>query len=297
MAAVGCLGLAAVCWLVYFFIGPKPAAVTKSGMDEMRKIIESHAKAKGSDAKTAQQRRRRRGELIGISGISRSLFSDLPDDERKLCEALQEAVDADNGKVAVEIATELMASTNTEVRSHVVDMLGWFGESALPELTILMGDSDEGVAQNAINAWESCVSEIDDAEVRFKVSGLALNAIANKDALLSIGGQFSNAATELIDSIEDAEAAFEMRVKVVQEVVDMISSPDQLHSDVGRSLYEDITGNEWIDITEAEKYLSDPDNYEPPADDGVAEVPVTTETEPNGQSGEKDAGTDTSSNQ
>ena len=261
LAAVCCLGLAAVCLLVYFFVRPKPAAVTKGGMDEMRKIVESHARAKGPDAKTAQQRRRRRGEIIGVS---RSLFSDLPEDERKLCEALQEAVDADNGKGAIEIATELMASTNAEVRSHVVDMLGWFGENALPELTILMGDSDEEVAQNAINAWESCVSEIDDAEVRFKVSGLALNAIANKDALLSIGGQFSNAATELIDSMEDDDAAFEMRVKVVQAVVDMIASPDQLHSDVGRSLYEDITGNEWIDITEAEKYLSDPDNYEPP---------------------------------
>lgn len=289
LAAVGCLGLAAVCLLAYL-IKPQPAAVAKGGMAEMRKIVDSHVKAKGAGAKSAN-RQRRRGEVIGVS---RSMFGDLPETERKLCESLQEALDAENVKAAIEVATELMASTNAEVRSHVVDALGWFGESALPELTILMGDQDEDVAQNAISAWESCVSEIDDAEVRFKISGLALKAIVNRDALQSIGSQFSNAATELIDSLDDAEAAFEMRVKVVQEIVDMIASPDLRQSDVGRSLYEDVTGNEWIDVAEAEKYLNDPDNYEPPAaDDEAAEVPATTEIAPDGQAGEKDAGQDT----
>ena len=35
-------------------------------------------------------------------------------------------------------------------------------------------------------------------------------------------------------------------------------------TELGRELYDEITGHEWISISEAERYLDDPDNYEPP---------------------------------
>ena len=158
-----------------------------------------------------------------------------------------------------------MSSSNPEARSHAVDALGWFGLKALPELTMLMGDSNEDVAQNAVNAWESGFSEIDDVQTRLKVSAMALNALSSKDALESIGAQFSIAATEYIDEADEGtEESLDRRVDVLQSLVDMIGSSNNSLSDVGRDLYEEITGHNWINMDEAELYLNDPDNYEPP---------------------------------
>ena len=248
----------------------------------MREVVKTYMEGKG---KTRGVRSKRL-----LARLDRSMFDNLSEADRKLCEAVQDALDAEDAARTIELASQLLVSENPEARSHAVDALGWFGPEALPELTMLMGDADEDVAQNAINAWESGVSEIDDAAARLKVSGMAMKAIFSKDALQSIAAQFSTAATELIDAEEDAQTAFDKRVEVVQSVVDLIDSPNSTLSEVGRDLYEDITGHEWISLSEAERYLNDPDNYEPPMDaatDAVVEVPDATEHAPAEAAAEK----------
>ena len=59
-------------------------------------------------------------------------------------------------------------------------------------------------------------------------------------------------------------AVQEGRLLVIFLLVDMIGSSNNSLSDVGRDLYEEITGHNWINMDEAELYLKDPDNYEPP---------------------------------
>ena len=72
-----------------------------------------------------------------------------------------------------------------------------------------------------------------------------------------------------------------MRAMVIQSVVDIIDSSNKRLSDLGRELYEDITGNEWLNLTEAEKYLNDPDNYEPPGEaEGEGESAIADEPDP-----------------
>ena len=283
LIVLGGLSLVAACLLAYLC---RPSAAAKmtdggaktiSGMPEMRAVIREHAQKNGSEARSV--RKRRRGEEIVALTLRRSMFDDLPEAERKLCEAVQEALDAEDFKKTIDAVSQSMLSKNPEVRSHAVEALGWFGAEALPELTTLMGDPDEDVAQSAINAWESGISEIDDAKVRFKVAGMALRALSGEDALQSIGSQYSIAATELIDSAESEEAALDMRVMVIQAVVDMIDSANKRLSDLGCELYEDITGNEWLNVTEAEKYLNDPDNYEPPEETGEIRVEDVSQAE------------------
>lgn len=199
------------------------------------------------------------------------MFARFSQADKKLAEVVQEALDADDADKTIKAAVELMTSSNPEARSHAVDALGWFGLKALPELTMLMGDSNEDVAQNAINAWESGFSEIEEAQTRLKVSTMALNALSSKDALVSIGAQFSVAASEYIDEINDKAISQNRRVDVLQSLVDMIGSSNKTLSEVGRDLYEEITGHNWINMDEAELYLRDPDNYEPPEpSDGAA---------------------------
>ena len=271
-AAVGGLVLAAACLLAYF-CRQQPAtrtpdgvakaagraklaagSKTVDGIDEMREVVKSHIR------ENAWTRMRRPGK----PSVDSSMFGRFSDADRKLCEEVQAAMDADDSRTTIRLCSKLMSSSDPEVRSHVVDALGWFGFEALPELTTMLGDSDEGVAQSAINAWESGFSEIEDPAARLKVSKMALNALSSKDALQSIGAQFSIAATDFIDAVEDENEAFERRIEVVQSLVDMIDSSNESLSEAGRELYDEITGHEWISVSEAERYLDDPDNYEPP---------------------------------
>ena len=242
---------------------PRAAPAVSDSFSGIRKVIASEVN-KGS------KKRKRSGKRFK-DGVDRSMFARFSQADKKLAEVVQEALDADDADKAIKAAVELMTSSNPEARSHAVDALGWFGLKAIPELTMLMGDSNEDVAQNAINAWESSFSEIEEAQTRLKVSTMALNALSSKDALVSIGAQFSVAASEYIDEINDKAISQNRRVNVLQSLVDMIGSSNKTLSEVGRDLYEEITGHNWINMDEAELYLRDPDNYEPPEpSDGAA---------------------------
>lgn len=235
----------------------RTAPLISDSYSEMRKTVDSHL------SKNSKKSKRRAGKFM--DGVDRSMFAHFSEDDKKLAEVVQEALDADDADKTIKAATKLMRSSNPEARSHAVDALGWFGLKALPELTMLMGDSNEDVAQNAVNAWESGFSEIDNVQTRLKVSAMALNALSSKDALESIGAQFSIAATEYIDEVDEGtKESLDRRVDILQSLVDMIGSSNNSLSDVGRDLYEEITGHNWINMDEAELYLRDPDNYEPP---------------------------------
>ena len=194
------------------------------------------------------------------------LFAHLKGVDRTQAEAVQKALDEEDFKAVVEAAKVSLQSENPEVRENAIDALGWFGAEALPELTTCMADKDEDVAQSAMHQWEYALADIEDARERLVISVAALATITDKDALESISGQFSNSATEYIDDEEDEEKAMVNRVEVVQALLDLMDDGDERHAQVAEETYEDITGNKWLGVDEAEKYLRDPDNYEEPED-------------------------------
>ena len=187
--------------------------------------------------------------------------------DKRLSDAIQDALEEEDLSAVVAAAEKALKSPNPDVRRDAVDALGWFGEKALAELTIWMADADEDVAQAAMDHWEEGVSELEDANERLQTSLFALNTLTDKDALTMIGGQFANAATELIDEEDDETRASQKRTEVVQVLVDMIEGGKPAHAEAAREIYEDVTGNKWISVEEAEKYLRDPDNYEEPDDE------------------------------
>ena len=184
--------------------------------------------------------------------------------DKKLSDAIQSALEDEDFSAVAAAAERAMKSSNPEVRREAVDALGWFGEKALAELTVWMADADEDVAQAATSHWEDGVADIEEADERLKVSLFAINTITDRDALEVIGSQFANAATELIDGEEDETRAAQKRQEVLQALVDMIEDGKPAHAAAAREIYEDVTGNKWISIDEAEKWLRDPDSYEEP---------------------------------
>ena len=184
--------------------------------------------------------------------------------DQRLSDTIQDALEKEDLSAVIAAAEKALKSTNPDVRRDAVDALGWFGEGALAELTVWMADSDEEVAQAAMDRWEEGVSELEDANERLQTSLFALNTLTDKDALTMIGSQFANAATELIDEEEDEALASQKRTEGIQALVDMIEGGKPAHVEAASEIYEDVTGNKWISVDEAEKYLRDPDNYEEP---------------------------------
>lgn len=198
------------------------------------------------------------------------IFSHLTGSDRRFAEAVQAALDSDDLKATVEAVQKAMASTNTEVRINAVEALGWFGSEALPELTACMMDADEEVQQTAANQWELAIEDVAAPDERFKVVAAAFSILGNEDQLTSFGGLMDSAATEWIDSAEEKTVEDERRLEVVQTLVDIIEGGGSKNAEAARDVYESVTGNEWKGIDEAEKYLGDPDNYEPPEDNASA---------------------------
>ena len=231
---------------------PKPAAVA----DGARAIaeVDRAASVNGSQGRPKKRTRKIADPRDDMSAADRALY-----------DAVQEALDAEDFARTRTAALRAYRSANPDVRLQAVEALGWFGEKALVDLVPMMGDANEDVAQEAANAWEGGLAEVEDTSLKLAFARTALKAISDANALTMIGAQFSSAATEYIDEVDEGtEESLDRRVDVLQSLVDMIGSSNNSLSDVGRDLYEEITGHNWINMDEAELYLNDPDNYEPP---------------------------------
>ena len=185
--------------------------------------------------------------------------------DKMLAKAMQEALDADNYDAVLRTTASALKSDNPDVRLNAVEALGWYGKQTLPELTVCMADADEDVAQAAINHWEEGVSDIDDPNEKLQISLYAINTIADEDALTMIGSHFASAAMNIIDGEDDADVAAQKRLEIIQALAEVIEGENEKGANSAREAYEEITGSKWINVSEAEKYLADPDNYEEPA--------------------------------
>jgi len=193
-----------------------------------------------------------------------NMFDHLQGEDRKLAEAVQAALDANDFRTTLAAAQAALKSANSEVRVNAVEALGWFGAEALPALTGLMTDADEEVRDAAGNQWENALQELEEPKDRLNVSLAAFGALSDADRLTTLAGILSGAANEVIDGADDAAAASESRQKVLQSLVDIIGSGSKVNVKAAKEVYGDITGHEWRGVDEAERYLADPDNYEEP---------------------------------
>lgn len=192
---------------------------------------------------------------------------DLSEEDRQMCEALQEAMDEEDFEKSRRLAVRAAASKNSEVRLLAVEALEWFGVKALPELTPMMSDPNEEIAESAVIAWESGLSEIEDPGERLKISAITLKVLSDPMALEMIGESFADSANELIDDEEDEQKAAVHRTEVIQTLVDLMGE-NEARTAAAKEIYESVTGYEWLGVDEAERYLADPDEYEPPEEEG-----------------------------
>ena len=203
------------------------------------------------------------------------MFPMLKGKDRQLAEDIQNALDADNYSGVLHSVDRAMRSDNPEVRSLLVDALGWFGSEALPELTELMADADPDVAESAQEQWSIALAEVEDPGRRMEIGMVVMGTLTDADMLEQISGEVSNSALEYIDGEDDPVRQDEKRLEVVQSLLDIMDGDRKACAEAAAETYEDITGYPWRGVDEAERYLNKPDDYELPEDrdEVMAEAP------------------------
>ena len=188
---------------------------------------------------------RRRGERPRIENDR----PDLNPTDKKLVDGIKNALDGERLPDLLKLLPAAMASTNVEIRSDLVDALGWFGRDAMLELLPLMADPDEDVAESAVDNWTMALNEVDDEVEKSTSVEAAMKVLKNEDAL--------QAMVLELDDCDDMVA--------LQTLVNVIEGDNEVAAAVAREHYEFMTDEEYSGIESANKWLEK--NYVPDDED------------------------------
>ena len=167
--------------------------------------------------------------------------------EKALAERIEKALDDEDFELAVACAEEAQKCGDAEIRQSMVDTLGWFGEKALPELTPFLADADEDVRDSAMSEWTTALSAIEDEGVKIRTVELAMGVLNDEDALEEISNEYIGA---------DEKLAVESLARIIE------GGGSKEGVEKAKETYEFVTGDEWTDTAEAERWIAE--EYEPP---------------------------------
>lgn len=168
-------------------------------------------------------------------------------EEKALAERIEKALDEEDFELAVACAEEAQKCGDSEIRQSMVDTLGWFGEKALPELTPFLADADEDVRESAMNEWTMALSSIEDEGEKIRSVELAMGVLKDEDALEDISNEYIGV---------DEKLAVESLARIIE------GGGSKEGVDKAKETYEFVTGDEWTDVAEAERWIAE--EYEPP---------------------------------
>ena len=168
-------------------------------------------------------------------------------EEKALAERIEKALDEEDLQAAIACADEAQKCGIAEIRQAMVETLGWFGEKALPELTPFLADADEDVRESAMNEWTMALSSIEDDGAKIRTVELAMGVLKDEDALEEISGEYIGV---------DEKMAVESLVRIIDG-----GGPKE-GVEKAKETYEFVTGDEWTDVAEAERWIAE--EYEPP---------------------------------
>jgi HEAT repeat protein len=183
--AVFCAALAAAAAAALFLLGhfgkrrqvaAEPAArqerATKPKTSVQARVDKGHAHAPTG--------RVARASAGATNRVERAPAEPRTEDERK-ASAMRELLDSGDQRAALQAARELMASPEEAVRSSVVTVLGWIGLKALPELTQMLGDASEVIAEDALTQWKMAFGEIQDDAAKAELLVAALQTMQDAE--------------------------------------------------------------------------------------------------------------------
>ncbi|HOE61797.1 MAG TPA: HEAT repeat domain-containing protein [Kiritimatiellia bacterium] len=194
-------------------------------------------------ANAAQRTREREAKRLA----SPSPTNEVPlTPEQKLAATMEERLDNGDERGALELARQLLKAESSEVRSDVVTTLGWIGVKALPELSVMLGDADSEVSEEALQQWIMAIEEIEDPHAKAQMLALAMRSTRDEDTLQSIAMEFNGLPEDVV-------------LRSLQTIIQGQKNGPAV--DVAREEYESITGEEYSTPEALEKYILE--NVEP----------------------------------
>lgn len=236
--------------VVYFSLGSEPSVVAEN--KHLKKpagitLADTVARARTLVAQNVTKVKKKRAKLTKITYNDRD---DLTGTEKRQLNAIQSALDQEDLAALLKVLPEASKSSNVEVRTEMVEALGWFGEEAMLELLPFMADRDEDVAQSAMDSWTTALSEIDNEQEKATLIESAMLAVRDEDSLDS-----------MVMELSDCDDLVAM-----QTVINLIESPNRKAARAAREHYEFMTGEEYTTLEAAEKWMCE--NYEIEDKDG-----------------------------
>ena len=166
-------------------------------------------------------------------------------------------------KSVMKLAAQIATSANPEVRTAAVKAYSSCGSSALPELTGMMADANEEVAQLALDEVQDTLDSMENPVDRFKTASTYFTTFAgDEDTRNMFSSVLSTAGSEMVDFVGDEagseQQALENRRLVVETLLPMIESGGEC-AEEAKSIFESISGLEWKSSSAASAWVANPD--------------------------------------
>ena len=211
---------------------PKPVAKQEKPAKKAKRI---------ADVKATRGRPKGERAERPVAADASEADSSMTAAEQKLCDAIQDALDVENFDAIRALVDEAAKSGSPEVRLRAVEALNWFGQNALPELTLFMADADDDVREAACDAWRSGVSQIEDKKLRGSATLSAMQVVRSR-------GQLDFMVMELNDLSNSDQ------IRILET---LIGGDNKAAADVAREHYEFVTGDAYEGAESAQKWLQE----------------------------------------
>lgn len=191
-------------------------------------------------------------KLLGRGKSDRRYSSDpfpteeMNETDQEIVDVAQEASDARDFETVKDVADAALKSNDPRARLRAVETLGSFGEKALPQLADFLLDKHSEVANLAANCFELGVQDLKYESERVAITKLGMLSINDEDQLRSM------AATLRMSND---------RLAIIAALSDVILDGNKAQRAAAKEAYELETGEEWVDLDAADKWLQE--NYEP----------------------------------
>jgi len=154
---------------------------------------------------------------------------------------MEELLDEGHHRDALYVARRIMGSESVDVRSDVVSTLGWIGVAALPELTMMLNDSDNEIAEEVFTQWEMAVDNINNEQLKADLlvaSSYKFNDETDLDAVMIKFG----------DLDEDI---------ALDSLVPLVACPNRNLAEAAKEQIEFITGEDYTTPEALKVYRSE----------------------------------------
>jgi hypothetical protein len=177
-------------------------------------------------------------------------------DERD-ADAMRALLDSGDEKAALKIARRLLDSDDVDVRMRVVIVLGWIGLRALPELTQMLADEDDGVASDAFTQWKMAFEEIQEDDAKAELLVAAMGSMRHQEDMESL--------VMSVDQLKEDLA--------VAALVGIIQGENKVAGEVAREHYAFVTQSDYTTPEAAAQWIQENVEPEEPEEDDPQAAP------------------------